>query len=89
MKVISRVLALSAEEAAMLWLIHKGAVGVYHYTLADLAKLDGRVEAHLDGLRVAGDEGWKLCEEQLAANEDGDVFAASVPDFDSSELKTK
>jgi uncharacterized protein (TIGR02270 family) len=32
----------------------------------------------LDGLRIAGEAGWKVCEEQLAANEEGEVFAAGV-----------
>ena len=62
----------------MLWLLRRAAVNAAHYSLADLAKLDGRVEAHLDGLRIAGEQGWKMCEEQLAANEDGEVFAAGV-----------
>src|SRR5205823_1593551 len=48
-------------------------------------KLDGRVEAHLDGLRVAGEEGRKFCEEQLAANEEGEVFAAGVLAFESAQ----
>src|SRR5436309_12104413 len=56
-----------------------------HYTLADLAKLDGRVEAHLDGLRIAGEEGWQLCRKELAWKEPGEVFAAAVLAFESGE----
>src|SRR5262245_24928043 len=72
------VLSQHVEESSMLWLQHGAAVDAPHYSLPDLSKLDGRVEAHLDGLRVAGEEGWRLCEEQLAAKEVGEVFAAGV-----------
>lgn len=73
-----------AEESAMLWLLRRVATKSPHYSLADLAKIDGRVEAHLDGLRIAGEDGWKMCEEQLAANEEGEVFAAGVLACESS-----
>lgn len=42
-----------AEEAAFLWLKRDHAVRAPHYSLGDIVKLDERVEAHLDGLRVA------------------------------------
>jgi uncharacterized protein (TIGR02270 family) len=44
------------------------------------------VEAHLDGLRIAGGDCWKICEEQLAANEKGEVFAAGALACESSNL---
>jgi uncharacterized protein (TIGR02270 family) len=69
----------------MLWLFRRSAAYAPHYSLADLAKLDGRVEAHLDGLRIAGDEGWSVCEEQLAVNETGEIFAAGVSAFESGK----
>jgi uncharacterized protein (TIGR02270 family) len=63
--------------------LRSNAVGAPHYSLKDLAKLDGRVEAHLDGLRVAGEPGWGLCKAGLGNEENGEVFAASVMAFDS------
>ena len=51
------VVAQHAEEAAFLWIMRNEAVRAPHYTLKDLAKLDERVEAHLDGLRVADNSG--------------------------------
>lgn len=83
MPVIANVITQHAGEAAALWILRRAAVGANHYSLADLAKIDGRLEAHLDGLRIAGDEGWKICEEQLAANETGEVFTAGVMAFES------
>jgi uncharacterized protein (TIGR02270 family) len=85
MTAIPSVLRQHADEASFQWGLRRTAVAASHYSLADLAKLDGRVEAHLDGLRIAGEDGWKICEEQLAANEEGEVFAAGVLAFESGK----
>ncbi len=47
--------------------------------------MDGRVAAHLDGLRIAGEEGWMFCEQQLSANEEGEAFAAGVMALESAD----
>lgn len=53
-----------------------------HVLLTDLALIDKRVEAHLDGLRVAEDEApgsaWELCSTAMQAGEPGEVFPAAV-----------
>ncbi|MGD9853098.1 MAG: TIGR02270 family protein [Nitrospirales bacterium] len=67
-----------AENAAFLWTQRDQAVHAHNYSLSDLADLDERVEANLDGLRVAGDVGWKVCETGLEVQEPGEVFAAAV-----------
>jgi uncharacterized protein (TIGR02270 family) len=72
------VLEQHAEDAAFLWLMRDNAVRAPHYSLKDLVKLDDRVEAHIDGLRIAGDDGWKLVLEQLKHLEPGEYFAAMV-----------
>ena len=81
--IIPDVISQHSHETAFLWGLRTGAVADPHYSLADLAKLDGRVEAHLDGLRIAGEEGWAILEEQLAFEEAGEVFAASVLAFET------
>ncbi len=80
----ARVLSQHAEEAPFLWGLRNRAVAAPHYSLADLAKLDQRVEAHLDGLRIAGEEGWQLCRKELAWKEPGEVFAAAVLALESA-----
>src|SRR5439155_25562039 len=69
-----------------LWLLRDFAVNQPHYSVADLVKLDGRVEAHIDGLRVAGDEGWEILKKQVEdKTEPGEVFAAGVLAFESGK----
>jgi uncharacterized protein (TIGR02270 family) len=76
-----------AEEAAFLWTQRDSAVLAPHYSLKDLADLDERVEAHLDGLRVAGQVGWEICEQALMQQEPGAVFAAAVLAFESKDAE--
>lgn len=75
------VLSQHSEEAAFLWTIRTRAIGEPHYSLQDLARLDERVEAHLDGLRVAGDVGWNFCRANLANDGPGEIFALTVLAF--------
>ncbi|MGZ8952659.1 MAG: hypothetical protein ACXW01_13555, partial [Methylobacter sp.] len=75
--VIPHIIDQHAEEAAFLWLLRHNAVYAPHYNLKDLAKLDGRVEAHIDGLRIAGDYGWEACCNNLESKESGEVFATA------------
>jgi len=77
--VIPEIVAQYAEGAAFLWLLRDVAVVAPHYSLRSLAKLDERVEAHIDGLRIAGREGWQHCHAQLDEwGEAGEVFAAAL-----------
>src|SRR2546426_1396977 len=81
----SRVLSQHAEGASFLWILRNGAVVAPHYGLADLAKLDQRVQANLEGLRIAGEGGWEICKEALSAKGPGEVFAAAVLAFESGD----
>ena len=83
--VVEEIIEKHAEDAAFLWLQRDAAVREPHYSLADLARLDNRVEANIDGLRIAGDAGWKICKEQLVWEESGEVFAAAVLAFESGD----
>ena len=74
-----------AEEAAFQWTSRDRAVLAPHYSLNDLAGLDERVEANLDGLQVAGQIGWELCEKALGLEAPGEVFAAGVLAFESGD----
>ena len=83
MATIPIIIEQHAEEAAFLWLLRDSAVIEPPYLLTDVAQLDDRTEANIDGLRIAGDEGWEICKETLAWDEAGDIFTAAVIAFES------
>ncbi|MEA3457145.1 MAG: TIGR02270 family protein [Candidatus Thermoplasmatota archaeon] len=83
--VIESIVEQHAEEAAFLWILRDAAVQAPHYSLNDLADLDERVEAHIDGLRIAEDVGWSICADALAQEEPGEVFAAAILAFESGQ----
>lgn len=83
--VIKSIIDQHAEEAAFLWLQRDAAVHEPNYSLKDIAHLDDRVEAHLDGLRIAGNAGWEVCKAALALEESGEVFTAAVLAFEGED----
>jgi uncharacterized protein (TIGR02270 family) len=83
--VIREVVEQHAEDAAFLWLLRDDAVHAPNYNLKDLSDLDERVEANIDGLRVAGEVGWEYCEKGLEIEEPGEVFAAGVIAFEGND----
>ncbi|MDY6993244.1 MAG: TIGR02270 family protein [Pseudomonadota bacterium] len=85
--IIAHIIEQHAEEAAFLWLLRTAAIHQPHYDLDDLAELDNRVEAHLDGLRIAGDDGWAIAKAALSLEEPGEVFTAAVLAFERTELE--
>jgi uncharacterized protein (TIGR02270 family) len=78
------VVTQHAEDAAFLWLSRDRAVRAPHYYLKDLVRLDERVEANVDGLRVAGPAGWELAAKALAQELPGEIFVAAVLAFESN-----
>jgi uncharacterized protein (TIGR02270 family) len=69
------------EEAGMLWLRRCSAVSRPSFGLRSLSDLDERLEAHLDGLRIAGKEGWELCLRTAAWEDAGEAFVLGVLAF--------
>lgn len=85
MPTVANVLIQYAHTSAFLWQRRRDAVRAPHYRLVDLVKLDRRIDAQLDGLRIAGDDGWDVCEEQLRNRQAADVFACGILAFESCD----
>jgi uncharacterized protein (TIGR02270 family) len=71
------VVEAHAGEAAFLWTQRTRVVSAPHYRLKHLRKIDGRVLAHLVGLRIAGDAGWHAAQEALAGLDGATLFVAA------------
>jgi uncharacterized protein (TIGR02270 family) len=81
-RVIRAVVEQHAIEAASVWVLRDLGVAAANYRLADLRRFDDRVDAHLDGLRIAGEDGWQVAVEQLdALSEPGESFACAFLAF--------
>jgi uncharacterized protein (TIGR02270 family) len=63
--IIRDVVEQHADEAAFLWTLRDAATDEPHYALGHLAALEERIEAHIDGLRVAGEAGQAIAWAQL------------------------
>ncbi|XXX72643.1 TIGR02270 family protein [Sorangium sp. So ce134] len=76
-----------ASEAAFLWSSRDAAVLDPLYDLESLRDLDERLEAHVDGLRLAGDAGWEISRAAIDEEEPGSLFAPMVLAVERRDLK--
>lgn len=83
-RVIEHIIDQHAEDAAFLWLQRDEATDAPHHRRKELDRLDERLEAHIDGLRVAGEWGWRVAESAFEQyGEPGEAFVAAVLAFES------
>jgi uncharacterized protein (TIGR02270 family) len=75
---IADVVRHHADEAAMLWTSRARLVAAPRVRLFELQRADDRLAAHLDGLAVAGDEGWRVCQGALGDRTAGAMFALAA-----------
>lgn len=76
--VLAQYLHIHAEELAGLFTTRCVLIRAPHINLADLRREDERFAAHLDGLTVGGEEGWRACDALLAEPEAGELFAVAT-----------
>jgi uncharacterized protein (TIGR02270 family) len=82
---IQAVISQHAEEAAFLWTSRNRAIGDPTYSLKSLSRLDDRVDAHLDALRIAEGAGWASCRAALESGGAGEVFPLAVLAFEAGD----
>lgn len=87
MKTLPIVLDLHVEEASFLAVLRDDALRAPHYDLDDLRTLDERIDAHLDGLRIAGPTGLEILLAQLSPHAIGEMFASVVLAFEAANGK--
>lgn len=75
---IATVLDQHLEEAAFLAELRDYAVRAPHYDLLHLQRLEERIEAHLDGLRIAGPAAQEALAAQLHPQAAGELFVCCV-----------
>ena len=66
------------EDAAVLHSIRTSLTTAPHVKLKHIRRFDDRVAAHLDGLAVAGEQGWPMIDAALVKPTPGTMFAAAV-----------
>ena len=78
-------------ESSFLWILRSISINEPHNDSNDIAALEGRIEAQLNGLMTSIDIGWQAAEQALELQEPGEVFTATViamRSHDSSKIKT-
>lgn len=76
-----------ADDATFLWLLRDLAVEQPHYTAIDLAELDSRIDAQLDGLMTAPEASWAICANALESQQPDAVFTAAIVAFRSLDVR--
>ena len=75
---IDLIVSQHAELAAHLWGNRRQGATAPHWALLHLGRFDERVEANIDGLRVAGEAGLRASEKLLEEDDPGAAFVAGV-----------
>ena len=77
-RTVNHVVVQHAEDAAVLHSIRTSLTTAPHVKLKHLRRFDDRLDAHLDGLAVAGEAAWPFCDAALANPTPGALFACAI-----------
>jgi len=76
-----------ASDGAFLWMLRSVAIKQPHYNAKDVAQLEQRIDAQLDGLLSSIEQGWQVCKQGLDVVGPGEVFTAMVFAMRSRDVK--
>jgi len=79
------VLEQHVEEAAFVWLRRAAAALSPAHDSPALAEIDERLDAHIDGVRIASEDGLAVCEAALEDSEPGTVFTLLVRALEAAD----
>ena len=85
--IVENVVYQHAENVCSLWLQRQQAVEEPHYSFTDLVHLDNRLDANLEGMRVAGKHGLPFLDEMIQAEDEGAVFAKALLAIERNDSK--
>lgn len=74
------------DDASFFWVLRSVVVNQPHYFAEELAELEQRIQAQLDGLMTSLELGWEACEAALGMEEPGEVFTATVTAMRSHDM---
>lgn len=86
--VLTEIVDQHAANGSFLWTLRDTAAGSPTANLAALSRLDNRVDANLDGLRISGDVGVRIARAELDAGGGGEAFVAAVLAIERSDIRT-
>lgn len=72
------ILERQVDDAAFLWVLRTVAVYQPQYGLAELQKLESRIEKHIDGLMLSPEDAWRYCEAASQLEEPGEAFVSAM-----------
>src|SRR5262249_21019168 len=81
---IPRVVEQHEDKASSIWMMRRSLDSAPHCRLTDLVRHDGRIEAHLEGLRLAGDAAWQICRGALEIGGAEEMFTATILALESA-----
>ena len=84
---IQSVILQHADSTTFLYLQRNALITSPHVNLSHIERHDARLAANLDGLIVAGPDGWKTCMSLLDNPGIGEIFATSVLAVESQNIQ--
>jgi uncharacterized protein (TIGR02270 family) len=87
-EIIPEIISQHAEESVFLRAIRDTVMKAPNSGLRDLARLDERIEAHLDGLRIGGSAARQILREAVEPKTESEVFVSTIleMELDGSDI---